>query len=260
MDKKIKQQIEYVCKSFGMELTSIKQQNNKIVSFNVKSQRVVKPDNRFYEAIENLDCVNTFFQRNFRMGKKEEMCAWYSLSVAITDEYFNGVLDMSKVNGKIINFFIDKNIKTPKDLFESTFHVLKEMQLFTRTTKDKKAKRKIWNVKQHYIKFIYKNVFVDETVRQSSYSNDSLIRFKIGDEYHWLREEDVDFVSYNTAPKIDELYTLQYKRDAVLEVVTEEKDIKESDFDLYVDLFRQLNNTTLLRCAGIDITHDEFGR
>lgn len=242
-----------------MELHSIKPQINKMVSFRVKSQRDVKLNNDFLYAVKNLDCVNTFVQRNFLMGKKEEACCWYQLSVSITDEYFNGSLDTSKSTGKIIKFIMDNNIKTAKDLFESTFHILKDIQLFTRTTSDKKAKRKIWNVKTHYINYLYKNGLVDETVRQKTYSNDDLVRFTINGEHHWLRTEYVDFIpNFNKVEMIDEVYTLQHKRDAKIELLTEDKELRESDFDLHVDLFRQLNNNVLLRRAGMSISDDNF--
>lgn len=258
MDNKIKQQIEYLCKDFGMELTSIKPQKNKTVSFTVKSHKDVKQNKDFYKAIKNLDCVNTFFQRNFRMGKKEEACCWYQISVIINDDYFNGVLDTSKPSGQIIKFFIDNNIKTAKDLFETTYDILKDMQLFTRTIKDRQAKKKIWNVKLHYIKYLFKNGLIDEVASQISYSNDRLIRFTIKGEHHWLRQEDVDFVPSNAITKLDEIYTLEHKRNAAIEIITENKELKESDFDLHVNLFRQLNNDVLLRCAGMDIPDNEF--
>ncbi len=248
-DIKIVAELEKLKTSFDFEILELKQRN-KFCTIRLKCSipDENRPNQWFIRAIKELDFVASKNDviNSFQLGKKNDNCSYYIFQqIPLKYEYWDNVIDQTKMAGQILNFVKENNITTTKDIRDFFIGQMVNLSKYTKTGIKRDEKKLLWGRKKTFIKFLYKQGLIDLMGEQKSYCDDDLIRFVIAGNVLHLRKEHCEFLDVEIAngeiPMMMEIYQkVSY-------------DISEVDttFYDYLDILQNINQKHLWTNAGV---------
>ena len=244
INKVISEGILKICKTYNFKLLKLTDLENRSININVEMPMFTSPPQGFVEQLMELPFMSFVYYRNFRMGKVVDGWSRYDIKFGIKAELDNGNYNSDFI-GKFLQYKKDKNINSLMDIVNLNKKTLSYMQYITRTTTDKKLKRKIWDSKYQFVKYLYSVGLATPICRQRTTTGDELVKFNIFNESHWLRKETLRFLhTFNELPVNPEIYDREIMtREANIDIITcefPEMPIEELKFRMKI--FEKMND------------------